>query len=395
MSTVIPIAGAVFWVSLGLIVYTYFVYPVILFGCYALAQLKTDLRYLLRRLGRRVVALDEGQLPGVTFVIPAYNEEKHLRQKIANLGALDYPRDRLQVIIVSDGSTDSTNEILAAISESHFEIVKLAKRGGKASSLNEGVSRARYDVLAFSDASTLFAPDTVRKLVRHFGDRTVGVVCGALRFHASAESQQTEGIYWTYESMIRLMEGRLGATLTASGAVYALRREAYIPLAPGTVLDDFITPMNARKQGYRVIYDPEAVAFDFAASSVKGEFSRRVRLAAGSFRSLGELLRAPLPGFTRFAFFSHKLIRWIVPLLLLAVLFANILLLGRHFYQALFLLQMAFYGWAAAGFLFQEQMRRIRFGVVGYFLLSMNLAFLVGLYRCLIGRKEAMWQRVS
>ncbi|MFZ0432396.1 MAG: glycosyltransferase family 2 protein [Candidatus Acidiferrales bacterium] len=395
MSAAILSAHAVFWISFGLIVYTYFVYPVILFVCYALAQLRTDLRYLLSRMDRRVSSLVDGDLPGVTFVIPAYNEEKHLRQKITNLQEIDYPGERLQIIFVSDGSTDSTNEILASVSNGSFEVVKLAQRGGKANALNEAVTRARHDILVFSDASTLFAPDAVRKLVRHFADRSVGVVCGALRFQASSESRQTEGVYWKYESILRLMEGRLGTTLTASGAVYALRREAYIPLAPGTVLDDFVTPVNARKQGYRVLYDPEAVALDFAPSSVKGEFARRVRLAVGSFRSLGDFLRAPLPGFTRFAFISHKLMRWVVPILLVALLFANIFLLRQHFYQALLLLQVIFYAWAAAGFLFQEQMRRVRFGGIGYFILAMNLAFLVGLYRCLIGRKEATWQRVS
>ncbi|MGB8673974.1 MAG: glycosyltransferase, partial [Candidatus Acidiferrales bacterium] len=178
MSAAILSAHAVFWISFGLIVYTYFVYPVILFVCYALAQLRTDLRYLLSRMDRRVPSLVDGDLPGVTFVIPAYNEEKHLQQKITNLQEIDYPGERLQIIFVSDGSTDSTNEILASVSNRSFEVVKLAQRGGKANALNEAVTRARHDVLVFSDASTLFAPDAVRKLVRHFADRSVGVVCG-------------------------------------------------------------------------------------------------------------------------------------------------------------------------------------------------------------------------
>lgn len=390
----ITLARSVFWICLGLIGYTYFVYPLILFVCYALAQLRTDLRYLLARRDRRVSALDAEELPGVTFVIAAYNEEENLRQKIANLREVDYPTGKLQIVIVSDGSTDATNEILNSVSDAHFEIVELPQRGGKASALNVAVSRAYHDLLVFSDASTLFAPDAVRKLVRHFADSSVGAVCGALRFQANAESQQTEGVYWKYESMIRLMEGRLGATLTASGAIYALRRDAWLPLAPGTVLDDFVVPVNARQQGYRVLYDPEAVALDFAPASIKGEFARRVRLAVGSFRSLGEFLRARLPGFTRFAFFSHKLMRWIVPQLLLGVLVSNIFLLHRRFYLVFFGLQMAFYAWAAAGYLFQERMRRVRFAMMGYFLLAMNLAFLVGLFRVLTG-KEATWHRVS
>ena len=134
-------------------------------------------------------------------------------------------------------------------------------------------------------------------LVRHFLNPDLGAACGTLRFEATTASRQTEGIYWRYESILRLMESRLGATLTSSGAFYALRREAWVPLPKETILDDFIVSVNVRKQGYGVVYDPEAVAFDFAPSTVQGEFSRRVRIAMGSFASLNELVRAPLPGF--------------------------------------------------------------------------------------------------
>jgi cellulose synthase/poly-beta-1,6-N-acetylglucosamine synthase-like glycosyltransferase len=195
--------------------------------------------------------------------------------------------------------------------------------------------------------------------------------------------------------MLRLMESRLGATLTASGAIYALRREAWVPLSSDTVLDDFVTPINARNQGFDVLYDPEAIALDFAPSSVKGEFARRVRIAMGSFRALGTFLTARLSTFTRFAFLSHKLMRWTVPQFLLLVFFSNMFLLNTRFYLVFFGLQGAFYFWAALGYLFQKRLKKIRFALVGYFLLAMNLAFLVGLFRFLTTKKEATWQRVS
>src|SRR5258707_2538064 len=194
-----------------------------------------------------------------------------------------YPPEKVKIVFFSDGSTERTNEILKAVSDPITEVICLRLRSGKAVVRTPALLRARHEILAFSDASTLFASDTLRKLSRHFSDGRVGAVCGALRFQASAESQQTEGVYWKYESMIRLMETRLGATLTASGAAYAMRRNAYIPLAPGTVLEDFLIPINARKAGYRVLYDPEAIATDYAPESIKGEFTRRVRLATGSF----------------------------------------------------------------------------------------------------------------
>jgi cellulose synthase/poly-beta-1,6-N-acetylglucosamine synthase-like glycosyltransferase len=384
-----------FWFSLCLTVYTYFLYPLVLFVAYSLAQLSSGARYLLHRQDRRALTLREDAIPEMSFLIPAYNEGAHILQKIANLREMDYPSQKLQIIIVSDGSTDETNEILRALPDSNIELIFLPNRSGKATAINQAVLRARYDILVFSDASTLFAPDALRKLTRHFVDSRVGVVCGALRFLASSESSQTEGIYWKYESVIRLMEGRLGATMTASGAIYALRRESYLPLNPGTLLDDFVIPMNARKAGYQVMYDPEAIGTDYAADSVKGEFARRVRLATGSFRSLMFLLQVPMGGFSRFAFVSHKLLRWILPLLLCTMLISNIILMNHPVYSAFGILQLFFYVWASLGFVFRDRLRGVRFALLAYYLLAMNLAFLLGLLRCLGNQNETLWQRVG
>jgi cellulose synthase/poly-beta-1,6-N-acetylglucosamine synthase-like glycosyltransferase len=384
-----------FWLSLGLIAFTYFLYPAFLFVAYSLVQLRSDWRYLTDRRNRRVPALQDDAVPGISFLIPAYNEETHLLQKINNLRQMDYPRQKVQILFVSDGSTDATNEILKALPDPNIEMILLPHRSGKATALNQAVLRARHEILVFSDASTLFAADALRKLARHFADASVGAVCGALRFQASSESQQTEGIYWKYESMIRLMEARLGATLTASGAVYALRRETYLPLDPRTVLDDFVIPMNARRGGYRVLYDPEAIATDFAPESIKGEFTRRVRLATGSFASLMFLLRVPMGGFGRFAFVSHKLLRWILPLLLCTLLISNISLARQSAYAVFGLLQLSFYLWAGLGYLLRERMQGVRFVLLPYFLLAMNFAFLVGLFRYLTKQEEFIWQRVS
>lgn len=385
----------VFWLSLGMIAYTYFLYPAVLFVACSLVQLRSDWRYLTGRQNRRVSALQDDAVPGISFLIPAYNEEAHLLQKINNLREMDYPRQKVQILFVSDGSTDATNEILKDLPDPNVEIVLLPHRSGKATALNQAVSRARQEILVFSDASTLFAPDALRKLARHFAHAEVGAVCGALRFQASSESQQTEGVYWKYESMIRLMEARLGATLTASGAVYALRREAYLPLDPRTVLDDFVIPMNARRGGYRVLYDPEAIATDYAPESIMGEFTRRVRLATGSFSSLMFLLRVPMGGFGRFAFISHKLLRWILPLVLCTLLASNVALVRQPAYAVFGLLQLSFYLWAGLGYLLRERMRGVQFVLLPYFLLAMNFAFLVGLFRCLAKQEEVIWQRVS
>src|SRR5215831_4197427 len=391
----LSLSELVFWGSFLLVAHTYLLYPIVLFFAYSLVQIRRDWQYLRSRHDTRSPTQDQTQLPSVTLIIAAHNEEVRLPDKLDNLRRLDYPRDRLEVIVVSDGSTDATNKILRQASNAGLRCFFLPSRQGKWSALNHAVGQAHHDILIFSDAATLFAPNAVSKLARHFADPSVGVVCGSLEFEASAESRQTEGVYWSYECMLRLMEARFGATLTASGAIYALRRGCYLQLSPDTVLDDLVIPMNARKLGYRVLYDPEAVGTDFAASSVAGEFTRRVRVATGSFRALGEIVRTPLGPVTAFAFFSHKLLRWILPFLLVAMLASSGLMWNRPLYRFIFLAQLGFYLWAAMGFLFRQRLQRVRYGLLGYYLLAIHLAFLVGFVRFLGGRKSTAWQRVS
>jgi cellulose synthase/poly-beta-1,6-N-acetylglucosamine synthase-like glycosyltransferase len=395
MMILLYLAKWVFWTCGFLIAYTYSLYPVVLFLCYALVQLRRDCRYLMNRQDRRTRDFDSDALPCVSFVIAAYNEEESLPAKLENLRSLDYPTDRIEIIFVSDASTDRTNEILADAGNEQFRVIIQPERGGKPAALNCAIAAAKHEILMLSDVSTLFAPDAVRRLVRHFCDPRVGAVCGALRFQASGESQQTEGVYWRYESILRLMEARLGATLTASGAIYALRRSAFVPFAPGTLIDDIVAPMNARKLGLQVIYDPEALATDVAAASVAGEFRRRVRIAVGSFRALGQLSRVRMPGFTLFAFLSHKVLRWLVPLFAVMLLVSNLFLLRSTLYAIALIAQGAFLGWAAVGFLWRERLRRVRFALLGYFLFAMNIAFLIGFVQAFRTRKEGTWQRVS
>ncbi len=385
----------VFWVCFLLVTHTYLLYPVSLLAASSAIQIWRDWRFLVTRQDRRRIPRDPVDLPALSFIIPAYNEERHLPSKLENIAKLDYPKELLDILFVSDGSTDRTNRILAGAEGGNVRVLYLPSRGGKASAVNQAVEQARHRILVLSDAATLFAPDAIRKLIRHFADSQVGVVGGALQFAGSLQSRQTEGVYWRYEGMLRLMESRLGVTLTASGAIYALRRECFIPLPASTLIEDLVVPMNARKQGFRVLYDPEARATDFAPATVGGEFTRRVRIATGSFRALGQLLHGPLDPLTGFAFLSHKLLRWILPLLLIGMFLTSALLWQSLVYRVMFLAQGAFYICGVAGYLFRRQVEGIRYALIPYYLLAMHLAFLVGLVRVLFRRSEVGWRRAG
>ena len=388
------IAETVLWTCLTLVVYTYFIYPGLLFVVYSFVQVWRDLGYLTRRHNRRAREAEDAALPAVSLIIPAYNEQEYLPNKLKNTRALDYPRDKLEVIFISDGSTDRTNEILQSVHDQDIHLL-LPSRQGKANALNHGVARSHNEILVFSDTSTLFAPDVIRRLVRHFAKKQMGVVCGSVRLVGSDESRLTEGFYWRFESVLRLMEARLGATLNASGCIYALRRDCYQPLRTDELIDDFTVPINARKLGYQVIEDPEAVATEFSVDTIKGEFGRRIRLAIGSFGALRRVLGLPLFSFTAFAFFSHKLLRWLLPFLLIGLLVSNIFLLPSPAYRLLLVAQVLFYLWAALGFAFRNSMRSFRFALLGYFLVAIHLAFLVGFWRYLLGRRASAWQKAG
>jgi cellulose synthase/poly-beta-1,6-N-acetylglucosamine synthase-like glycosyltransferase len=388
-------AKFIFWASFFLIAYAYFLYPILLFQIYVLAQVRRDWNFLSKRVDRRTRNLSGEALPAVSMVIPAFNEEAHLAEKIANLHTVNYPAGKLEVIFVSDGSTDGTNEILKARGKPEWRLILLPERGGKSNALNQAVRQARNEILIFSDASTLFSPDALQKLARHFSDPQIGVVCGSLQFRGTTESKHTEAIYWKYESMLRLMEARIGATLTASGAIYALRRECYLPLDSDTLIEDFVIPMNARGAGYKVLYDPEVTATEFAASTIEGEFARRVRLAVGSFRALGTLLRVRLDPMTYLAFISHKVLRWMVPFLLISLGLSNAWIGGHGFFGVILAAQICFYAWACLGFFAHNNRRPQRILLLGYYLAAMNAAFLVGFVRVALRRDQTIWQKVN
>jgi cellulose synthase/poly-beta-1,6-N-acetylglucosamine synthase-like glycosyltransferase len=385
------------WVLiLGLAVpaYAYLGYPILLFIMAALVQMARDVYYLLYRTERRT----RGEaLPSVTILMAAYNEADVIERTLQNLAELDYPREKLEILVGSDGSTDGTAALVQRWSDRGVRVLDFSERRGKMSVISDCAAEARGDILVLTDANTLMRPDAVRNLVRHFGDPSVGAVCGELRLVAPDGKPAEEGLYWRYEVTLKILENRLNAVLGANGAIYALRRPLFPQLSRDLITDDFVIPMTVRAAGHRVVYDPEAVATEDAPGSVSSEFRRRMRIGAGNWQALARCAALLLPwkGFVSYAFWSHKVLRWATPFLLVAALVANLLLLGSTMGQVILALQAAFYVAAALGFLLPRL--RVPAGPLrlpAYFV-AINAALAAGLLRGLLRRQRAAWSRTS
>lgn len=378
-------ASLFFWSAALLLVHTYFLYPLILIGLDRIDR---------RRSARRPNGTEE--LPSVSMVVAAYNEASCIGAKLQNSLGLDYPRDRFQLIIGSDGSTDGTDEIVRREGDGRV-LLSPGPRGGKTTVLNRCVPIASGDIVVLTDANTHLDEGALRALVRPFEDPEVGAVVGKLRLFNPTQPEFEESAYWSYESMIKQYEGKHGAVMGANGGLYAIRRRLFTLLPSSTIVDDFVIPLRILEHGYRVVYAPDAIAYEETTEDYDREFGRRARIAAGNFQSIQMLpgLLSPLAGFPAFAFWSHKLLRWMAPALMLLALVSNALLLDRPFYQATFAAQLGFYALAFAGrrALFRGTLRRA--ASVAYYFVTMNLAIAVGFWRFLRHSQRPAWERTA
>ncbi|MDQ3726187.1 MAG: glycosyltransferase family 2 protein [Actinomycetota bacterium] len=325
-------AAILFWLSAGLIVYTHLGYPLVLA---VLVQLKRA-----RRLKRpRVLAADD-TVPTVSLIVPAYDEEDVIAEKVANALALDYPRERMQIVVASDGSSDGT---AARARAAGADLVLELPPGGKVAALNAAAKQATGEVLAFSDANSAWAPDALRRLAAPFADPEVGYVCGQVRF-LDPGGNNLEGAYWRYEMAVREMESALGGVTAGNGAIYAVRRDAYIPLAPSGS-HDLSFPFALAKRGLRSLYAPAARAEEKMVPTIEGEFARKRRMMLGLWDIVvgeGMLSTRRYPPLFAFEIFSHRLLRYLSPFLHLVALVANAFLLDDGwFYVLTFALQLA------------------------------------------------------
>lgn len=340
-----------------------------------------------------------GGEPPVSVVIVAHNEAARIAGRLENLLALDYPQDRLEILFASDGSTDDTPEVARRYEPEGVTVLAFEPRRGKPSVLNDVVPKARGEIVVFGDARQRFDPGALRALVAPFADPRVGAVSGELVL-ANEEGTGTGegvGIYWSYEKFIRKGEAALGSVPVVTGAIYAIRRDLFEPIPADTLVEDMLIPLRIAKRGYRVLFEPEARAYDRAAAQAEEEFTRKVRTIAGNFQLFARerwLLNAsqnPL----WFQIVSHKGLRLLGPLLLAGTFGANLFLIDQPFYRWTLGAQVCFYAAALAGYALRNAGRTIPILSVPYVFCLLNWATLVAFFRFVTGRQSVTWEKVS
>ncbi|NUO80885.1 glycosyltransferase family 2 protein [candidate division KSB1 bacterium] len=381
------------WLCLGVLFYTFIGYPLLVF---ALAHVRRGLEPAPGKAQAQTY-LHDHDWPTVSFLILAYNEERVIRKKVENTLDLDYPRDRLKIVVASDGSTDQTNAMLSCYGANEITFLPLTPRQGKTTVLNQVIPTLDGEIVVLSDASGLVKPEALKKLLRHFKNAHVGCVSGVYSFDTEDESLRsaTEKVYWHYETFLKKYESRVHSTIGAHGALYGFRRRLFKPLHKKTINDDFILPMRIIKEGYRVQYEPEAVVVEDESTTLNGEFNRRIRINVGNFQQIYMLrsLCNPMRGIVALQFVSHKVLRLASPFFILALPFACFLA-QAPFYWFLLDLQLAFYLAGALGFLQEYVGLRIRYLYIPFYFLMGNLSTVFGFVRFVLRKQSILWKRV-
>jgi cellulose synthase/poly-beta-1,6-N-acetylglucosamine synthase-like glycosyltransferase len=369
---------ALFWVSSVVVAYVFVGYPLLLAGLGLVLHRRT---------------IDSSAEPSVSVLVPAYNEAAVIAAKVQSVLEQDYPSDRLELVVASDGSTDGTAQLARDHSaDPRVRVLDFPENRGKISVLNDVVPKLRGEIVAFSDAASMLAPDAIRQLVASFADPSVGAVSGVYRVRRKEEALlgTQEDFYWKYETFLKTQEARAGCLLGAHGSLYAIRRELYPFPPPGTINDDYIIPVRILQRGYRVAYEPGAVAFEEAHEM--GGFSRRVRIMTGNIQQLREIqpLLRPFRPLAVFFFLSHKAGRVVAPVFMLLALVANLGLLGRPLYDGLAILQVGFYGTAVIGAARPLRPRILR---LPYYFCMINAAALLAMARLALPGRRVAWKQ--
>ncbi len=379
-----------FWFCLLLVFYTYLGYGIVLF-----------LLVKIKKMFVKPRSFNADFQPPVTLVIPAFNEEGFILEKVKNSLELDYPEDKLRILFVTDGSNDKTYQLLKEAQG--VEVSHEDRRAGKAAAENRAMTLIDTPIVVFCDANTYLNKDCIKNLVRHYDDPKVGAVSGEKRVMSSGSdtaSAAGEGLYWKYESALKKWDSELYTIVGAAGELISFRSSLVKDLEEDTILDDFMQTMRICQQGYRVVYEPESYAAETASDNVSEELKRKVRIAAGGWQSMRRLwtILIPFPQpLLSFQYISHRVLRWSISAFVLPLIFIlNLFLYTKSWwYEYLLYAQVLFYVTALLGWFLENRAIRVKLLFVPYYFLMMNYAVFAGFGRWLKGSQKATWERAK
>lgn len=379
-----------FWSSIIIVFYAYLGYGILLLIIVKIKMFLTN---------KSLNTFDDHYFPTVTFIVPCYNEIDMIDQKVTNCLSLDYPREKISYIFITDGSNDGTPELVSKYSE--ITLLHENKREGKSAAENRAMKFVKSEITIFSDANTILPETAIKKLIRHYINPKVGAVSGEKKINTSKNTKAVssgEGIYWKYESYLKKLDSELNSIVGAAGELFSFRSELFENIEKDTILDDFMLSMRIAAKGYKVVYEPEAQALETASSSIKEELKRKIRICAGGWQAMSRLTHLLIPYKNKvltFQYISHRVLRWtIVPILLFVILISNIYLFNENIlYFTLLLLQAVFYIAAFIGYLFEKINAKVKFLFVPYYFIIMNYAVIIGYIRFMRGNQSSAWER--
>ena len=387
----------IFWIALFLIFYSYIGYGILL---YIIIKIRRILGIV------KPYSKNEDYEPEVTLFVAAYNEKDYIDEKVKNSFSMNYPRNKVKQVWVTDGSNDGTPELLRKYEG--IEVYHEDDRGGKIGAMNRGMQFVKTPIVIFSDGNTSLGKDSIQEIVNLFRDPKVGCVSGEKRIHQKTEDAAAgagEGIYWKYESTLKKWDAELYSVVGAAGELFAIRTELWQEVEKDTLLDDFIISLRVAMSGYTIQYNPNAYAIETASANVKEELKRKIRISAGGIQSvmrLSSLLNVFKYGTLSFQYISHRVLRWtLTPLLLLLIIPINFaLVLTNNFelnsvYTILFYLQILFYAMALTGWFLENRRIKVKILFIPYYFFIMNLSVYLGFNRYLKGNQSVKWERAK
>ena len=381
-----------FWLSLFVIFYTFIGYGIVLY-------LIVSIRRIFKK--KSSAGKTHGSLPSLTLVVAAYNEAGILEEKIKNTLELDYPADKLNILFVTDGSSDESPLILAKYPQ--IRSMHSPERKGKIHAIHRAMKEVNTEIVVFTDANTFLNVNALELIARCYEDPQVGAVSGEKRVSIdSDDAASSEGIYWKYESALKKWDSELYSVVGAAGELFSVRRALYEPVSPNTILDDFMISMLIALRGYRIVYEPNAYAVELSSENVSEELKRKIRIAAGGIQSivwLKELLNPFNRPLLSFQYISHRVLRWtITPFLMILVFLLNIVLYEKteeEMYGIILGGQILFYGMALVGWFLDQKKISVKVFYIPFYFCMMNYAVIAGIARYIRGSQSAVWDKAK